>query len=156
MPINQRELKRFKDKIRRLHKGKSNEILKKITCEMGARYLRLVTKLTPVGVYKEKTGGQLRAAWRINGEKQVTNDLPIKKNKGYYLTVTNSMKYASYVEYGHRTRLDPSNGATQGKKAWVEGRFMMTKTTAKIKNNTARIVDRVINKELKKAITDGS
>ena len=78
-----------------------------------------------------KVGGVLRRGWTAKTEEDAkggnnkgkdvsswVNELPIKHiGNTFQIDVTNVVNYASYVEYGHRTR---------GHKGWVEGHFMMT------------------------------
>lgn len=95
-----------------------------------------------------KVGGTLRRGWTAKTEEEAKNGtgkteskdkveswvdgLPIKHiGDIIQIDVTNVVSYASYVEYGHRTR---------GHKGWVEGKFMMT------------ISEKELNKELPKLI----
>lgn len=83
--------------------------VRELLIELAFRAERKIKKRTPVGVYKNKTGGHLRRNWQVgNVEKQ---------GNAYVVEIFNNTEYASYVEYGHRTR---------NHKGWVEGRFMAT------------------------------
>lgn len=55
------------------------------------------------------------------------------------IEITNPVEYASYVEYGHRTR---------GGKGWVNGRFMLTKSAEEIQNAAPQIIESKLKKEL--------
>lgn len=81
-----------------------------------------------------KVGGTLRRGWtaktmqeaesgsgKTTSQEKITawvKKLPIKHiGNIYQIDVTNVVDYASYVEYGHRTK---------NHKGWVEGQFMLT------------------------------
>ena len=57
--------------------------------------------------------GVLRRSWRVKSEGQLVK------------IVYNNVKYAPYVEYGHRTR---------GGKSFVDGRYMLTKSVKEIED----------------------
>lgn len=107
--------------------------IKEFLLEMAFRAERKIKKRTPVGVYGTytreikrgklkgqtrtykrkgshgKTGGHLRRNWQVGNVE--------KHGSAYVVEIYNNVEYASYVEYGHRTR---------NHKGWVEGRFMAT------------------------------
>lgn len=110
---------------------------------IAAIYLREVKKRTPVGKgtfevagrYKRGAkkgqarlrrvaqGGTLRRAWHV-GEIE-------KRGRVFLTSVRNPVKYAPYVEYGHRQepgRYVPQIGKRL-KQRWVEGQFMMTRAS---------------------------
>lgn len=98
--------------------------------EIAGRELRLAKKNTPVGTYPAgsgKVGGTLRRGFFIT---DVT-----KTEDGYLIKVKNDVTYASYVEFGHRTR-DHAK--------WVDGYFMMTIAESKVKAKVEEIVERHI------------
>ncbi|WP_125153103.1 HK97 gp10 family phage protein [Clostridium rectalis] len=103
----------FKNMAGRFNKALNERVIERwireFLLEMAFRAERKIKKRTPVGVYPNKTGGHLRRNWQV-GE-------VIKQGNSYLVEVFNNVEYASYVEYGHRTR---------NHKAWVEGRFMAT------------------------------
>lgn len=102
--------------------------------ELVARLLAKVIKRTPVGVYKKgsgKTGGTLRRGWTYSEVKQ--------EGSNYIVEVINPVEYASYVEYGHRTR---------GGKGWVPGRHMMTISEKEIQ----KIAPALLEKRIKEAL----
>lgn len=90
-----------------------------------------------------KVGGTLRRGWtagKNQSAKNYANSLKINHfGDTYVIEITNPVEYASYVEYGHRTR----NG-----KGWVEGRFMMTISEQEIKSIAPRILENKIKKLL--------
>lgn len=51
----------------------------------------------------------------------------------YEIQITNPVEYASYVEYGHRTR---------GGKGWVTGRFMLTISENEIRSIAPQILEK--------------
>lgn len=94
-------------------------------------------KVNPGG----KKGGTLRRGW-TGGQKAsaqaYADALPIHHFGGnFVIEITNSVEYASYVEYGHRT---PNH------KGWVQGRFMMTISEREIKESAPQILEKKIQK----------
>lgn len=125
---------RLADSLLSLEDGELDRFVKSQTAEMGNRFLGQVKKLTPV-----KTGN-LRNNWAIS---EVETD-----NNGPYVTVYNNVKYAPYVEYGHRQqkgRYIPEFGKRLVK-SWVSGRFMMTNAKAEMETQMPRIVQRNMEK----------
>ncbi|MGY0393975.1 HK97 gp10 family phage protein [Fusobacterium sp. SYSU M8A802] len=104
-----------------------------LASDIAALLLRKVIKRTPVGVYPHKTGGNLRRGWTV-GE-------VVKTNNGYEVEVINSVEYASYVEYGHRTK---------NHKGWVSGRFMLTISENEIRDNLENIIQKRLKVILEK------
>ena len=70
-----------------------------------------------------KTGGTLRRGWDIGSV--------IKSGKTYSVEIFNSVEYASYVEFGHRTR---------NHKGWVPGQYILTISEEEMKNDLERII----------------
>lgn len=70
-----------------------------------------------------KMGGTLRKGWTVG--------TVIKSGKQYNVEVINSIEYASYVEFGHRTR---------NHKGWVPGQYMLTISEEEMKNDLERII----------------
>lgn len=90
------------------------------------------------------TGGNLRRSWYTT---KVMN-LPSGKRVFIY----NTAPYARYVEYGHRQtpgRFVPAIGKRL-KKSWVEGRFMLTKSANEIDLIKEKVLENILNKEIKK------
>ena len=85
--------------------------------ELAARLLALVKKRTPV------ISGTLRRGWTVGELK--------KSESGYEIEVIDPIEYASYVEFGHRTR---------GGKGWVPGRFMMTVSASELEGMAPAIL----------------
>lgn len=99
----------------------------KIVNETNGRHLARTIKDTPV------ITGELRRRWaqgiqpaRFEGKKCVAR-------------LSNNLEYASYREYGHRTR---------GGKGWVKGRFMMSKSLAKVQKDLKEISERELTRLL--------
>ena len=100
--------------------------------ELAARLLTLVKKRTPVQT------GTLRRGWTVGELK--------KSEGGYEIEVIDPIEYASYVEFGHRTR---------GGKGWVPGRFMMTVSASELEGMAPAILQRKLNAYLKEALDGG-
>lgn len=119
--------------------------------ELAARLLSKVIKRTPVGVYPKesgKVGGTLRRGW-TGGKKSAgttyARSLPVKREGGdYVIEIKNPVDYASYVEYGHRTR---SGG-------WVEGQFFLTISEDELEKVTPKVLERKLMKRLKELLDD--
>lgn len=107
--------------------------------ELTARLLRKVQRRTPVGIYPSsygKVGGTLRRNWTI-GE-------IVHSGNMYTVEIINPTEYASYVEYGHRTR---------NHEGWVEGKFMMTISENELKEQTPSILSRRFETFLRSVFT---
>lgn len=130
------DLKKFQAKLNKLKADQTKAFVEDCARELAARLLAKVIKRTPVGDYSReievvakkdgkkhkkgetykkrvnpsgKHGGTLRRGWSIGAISKVGNMISVD--------VINPVEYASYVEYGHRTR---------NHKGWVPGRFMLT------------------------------
>lgn len=153
-------LKKLAEQIDKLQEtGSANsvqDLIEGISKELAARLLAKVVKRTPVGQYPKETGkkgGTLRRGWTARteseaesggGAKNVTeyvNSLSVKKNGNVYeIEIINPVNYASYVEYGHRTR---------GGEGWVEGQFMLTISQKELDAQSPAIIERRINAALR-------
>lgn len=125
-----KQLERMRDKLQQLDTNKVQEICISLTNEIAGRLLRRVIKRTPVGQYPEgtgKVGGTLRRGWNI-GKVIQTGNL-------YEVEIINPTMYASYVEFGHRTRKH---------KGWVKGRFMMTISEKELDAQAPKIIEKRI------------
>lgn len=150
-----KELEKFKDKIEQLE-DKKGEFMEACAKELAARLLAKVIKRTPVRK-KENcppgvVGGTLRRGWTagqnvnktVDAARQFTDGMKVNKVGGVYkIEITNPVEYASYVEYGHRSR---------NHKDWKEGRFMLTIAEQEIKSVTPRILENKLKKMLGDAI----
>ena len=114
--------------------------------ELAARLLAKVIKRTPVGQYSKssgKKGGTLRRGW-TNGKNQdataYANSLNVNHYGGaYVIEIINPVEYASYVEFGHRTR---------DHEGWVEGKFMLTISEQEIERDAPRVLENKLKKKL--------
>lgn len=127
-------LKKLQEKLNKVQQKDIDEFLTGCAKELTARLLRKVIKNTPVGQYPKgsgKTGGTLRRGWTAatqeeaeagngSGLNKITDFLNgveiTHEGNVYRITIINPVEYASYVEYGHRTR---------NHKGWVQGKFML-------------------------------
>lgn len=134
------QLKELQKKLEVLQKSDLQRFCALVAKELTARLLRKTIQRTPVGVYPAETGkvgGTLRRGW--TGEKNTdvisyANALPItKEGNTFTITIINPVHYASYVEYGHRTR---------GGGGWVDGKFMLTKSEIEIESQAPKIIEK--------------
>lgn len=142
MSANFKDLIKFSDKIQKLDDVQKDEFLKSCAKELAARLLAKVIKRTP------SDSGTLRRGW-TGGKNQnasaYANSLSIKHvgNK-YIIDITNPVEYASYVEYGHRTR---------NHHGWVQGHFMLTISETELNNMSDKILQNKLNKFMKDVFT---
>lgn len=112
--------------------------------ELAARLLAKTVKRTPVGVYPSgsgKNGGTLRRGW-TNGKSvnSYVDGLKVHHYDGYYvIEIVNPVEYASYVEFGHRTR---------SHSGWVEGKFMLTISEQEVQASAPAILEKKLKKQL--------
>lgn len=142
------ELLKLKEQIEKFgDPTQTNMFLESCAKELAARLLAKVIKRTPVGQYPKgsgKTGGTLRRGW--TGEKSsnataYANSLTVNKvGNDYVIEIINPVEYASYVEFGHRTR---------NHKGWVEGKFMLTISEDEIRRSAPKILEKKLNNYLK-------
>lgn len=116
--VDTRELERFASNLERVDMG---PVLIQAVEEISMRLLRKVKIKTPVDT------GELRQSWFVTS---------IVKRGSYYETeVVSDATYATYVEYGHRTR---------GGASWVPGRFMLTISVEEVEGQMEAIVQRKV------------
>lgn len=120
-----REFERLKRNYEQLAQN-IDTFLREFLLEMAMRAERKIKKRTPVDT------GLLRRSWEV-GE-------VIKQGDKYLVEIINPVEYASYVEYGHRTR---------DRRKWVDGRFMMTISMQEIERELPRFLERRLLKWLK-------
>lgn len=155
-----RQLKRLQQKLELLQKADYKRFCEAATKELAARLLAKVIKRTPVGQYEPssgKTGGTLRRGWTakteeeamkgaVPGAKAYVDSLNVAKvGDVYQIEIINPVHYASYVEYGHRTR---------DHKGWVPGRFMLTISENELKTQAPKILEKKILKYLGECFDD--
>lgn len=152
------ELRKYADKLEKLTDADINDLCVKCSRQLAARLLALVIPRTPVGNYPAssgKKGGTLRRGWTssTHNRAQASNDsgdavvkaatwaenLRVHKSGNLYtIEIKNPVKYASYVEFGHRTK---SGG-------WVNGKYMLTISEERLKQISPVVLQRMINKKL--------
>lgn len=144
-------LKDLKRKLEILEKQKAEEFMEACAKELAARLLAKVIKRTPVGQYPSgsgKVGGALRRGWTAGKNQNAISyaqSLQIQHvGDVYKIVITNPVDYASYVEFGHRTR---------NHKGWVEGKFMLTISEQEIQTIAPRVLENKIKKLLGECFT---
>ena len=160
--VDFKDFEKFTDKVAKIAKQDldrvSQKLFEEILKELISRLLAKVVEKTPVGEYgpkevhfvtkegKEvnfmaksyKTGGTLKRGWSV-GE-------VVKNGSVYTVEIINPVHYATYVEYGHRTR---------DHKGWIEGRFMLTISEEELKKEAPAIIEKKIENFLEDYI-DGN
>lgn len=145
------DLKDLKRKLEILEKQKAEEFMEACAKELAVRLLAKVIKRTPVGQYPSgsgKVGGTLRRGWTAGKNQNAISyaqSLQIQHvGDVYKIVITNPVDYASYVEFGHRTR---------NHKGWVEGKFMLTISEQEIQTIAPRVLENKIKKLLGECFT---
>lgn len=128
-----KELKELQKRLQ--NQAEHQKLIEQCAKSLAARLLRMVRERTPVGQHKNHVGGTLRRGFTI-GEIQ-------KQGDTYQIEVINSVEYASFVEYGHRTR---------NHKGWVPGKFMLTISEKNIKEKSPAILESMIKKYLQEVV----
>ena len=144
-----RQLQRLRDSLATLQSMDMDRFCTEVSKELAARLLALVIPRTPVGQYPKssgKKGGTLRRGWTSktqadaasrggsNDAKAYAEALPVRKSGNTYtIEVINPVEYASYVEFGHRTR---------GGKGWVNGQYFLTLSEHDLERLTPALIER--------------
>ena len=143
-----RQLQKIRDNLDRLERMDMNKFCQDVSKELAARLLALVIPRTPVGRYPKssgKKGGTLRRGWtaRTAGEAAASSSMDAKayaaalpvsrQGRNFYVQVINPVEYASYVEFGHRTR---------GGKGWVNGQYFLTLSEHDLERLTPALIER--------------
>lgn len=149
-----RQLKNLQDKLKQMERKDFEAFCQAAAKELAARLLAKVIKRTPVGQYEASTGvmgGTLRRGWTAETEeaamsgsnknaKDYAQSLTVTRSgDAYQIEIINPVHYASYVEYGHRTR---------DHKGWVEGRFMLTISEKELDAQAPKILEKKLEKYL--------
>lgn len=146
-----KQLQALNERLDQLSKVDFDRFFTQAAKEVAGRLLNKVKKRTPV-VY-----GTLRDAWAV---------LPVGHRGDHYtVVVINNLRYASYVEYGHRQKpgrfipghwegerfvYDPdAEGGMVLKNSWVEGRYMLTISTQEIERMAPAMLEKKLYKFLK-------
>lgn len=168
-----RELKEFRDKIQDLGERGTKELCEQCSKELAGRLLTKVVKRTPVGVrptglseeaqahWQGYVGGTLRRGW-TNGRKTTNIKAyaqgmrATRSGQNYSIKIINNVKYAPYVEYGHRQhpgQFVPALGKTL-KASWVRGKFMMTISESEVSAIAQKVVDKKTKEYLERHLAD--
>lgn len=145
--VNFAELEEFKKHLQSsLSDAEVDRFIEACSKELAARLLAKVIKRTPVGQYPSdsgKMGGTLRRGWtagKNQNAKAFVDTLRVNHfGDTYVIEIINPVEYASYVEFGHRTR---------NHKGWVEGRFMLTISEQEIQQSSPGILEAKLKKWL--------
>lgn len=141
------DLERFRSKLEQhFNRSQADIFVESCAKELAARLLAKVIKRTPVGQYPNETGkkgGTLRRGWtggKGGGASAYANSLKVNRfGNAFVIEIINPVEYASYVEFGHRTR---------GGNGWVEGKFMLTISEQEIKRDAPKILENKLKKKL--------
>lgn len=148
-----KQLQRLRDSLATLQSMDMDRFCTEVSKELAARLLALVIPRTPVGQYPKssgKKGGTLRRGWTSKtqadaasrgGSRGGSNDakayaeaLPVRKSGNTYtIEVINPVEYASYVEFGHRTR---------GGDGWVPGQYFLTLSEQDLERLAPGVIER--------------
>lgn len=146
--VDYKQLLKLQKNLDKLNQMDAEAFINKLSKELAARLLGKVIRRTPVGKYPKgsgKNGGTLRRGWTSQTEKEAMNggkvptqvyvqSLSVQKNGNiYHIEIVNPVLYASYVEFGHRTR---------DHKGWVKGTFMLTQSEIELDAQTPGIVEK--------------
>lgn len=144
---NYEGLKDLRNKLNKFNENEINIFIEQCAKELAARLLAKVIKRTPVGNYPKssgKQGGTLRRGWTAGNDQNASKyvqSLAVNHFDGVYvIEIINPTEYASYVEFGHRTR---------NHKGWVKGKFMLTISEQELENDAPKILERKLEKRLK-------
>lgn len=147
--FNSSELKKLQNQLNKIQAGNVDAFVEECAKELAARLLAKVIKRTPVGSYPKssgKKGGTLRRGWTSQssnssgGAKGYADSLKINHYGGFLVVeIVNPVEYASYVEFGHRTR---------NHEGWVPGRFMLTMSEQEVQEIAPKVLESKIKKYL--------
>ena len=143
-----KELKEWIDKIKGLTEEEIEKFNEQTIKEIAARTLAKMIARTPVGEYPPssgKVGGTLRRGWTggkdVDPYTYILNDIDvIKKGRTYIIILSNPVNYASYVEYGHRTR-----EKKDGTRGWVDGQFFMKISEDEMQDELPALLEKKLN-----------
>lgn len=160
-----KQLKNLKSKFEKFQQKDKEDFFEYLSKQVALRFLSYVIPDTPTQENKVintgyKTynikGGALKRGWiglTDSGDEpsqkeidEFVQNLPVKKaGTRRFITVTNNVEYAPFVEYGHRQRpgrfvpVIPNEKGTYGARltsAWVPGQFMLKRAV----KNTGSVI----------------
>lgn len=154
--VDFRQLQRMAKKMEKLERAGFDKFCEDCAKDLAARLLAKVIDKTLPGIYPASTGkvgGTLRRGWTAKthteaesgsgsgaNPKVYAETLNIKKVGNLYeVEIINPVNYASYLEYGHRTR---------NHKGFVKGRFMLTVSEDELNGEKSQIIDKKLKKFL--------
>lgn len=153
-----RQLQNLRDQLGRLQGAELDRFCQQVSKELAARLLALVIPATPTGDYPRssgKKGGTLQRGWTAHTEGEATagqgdgrgrarayaNALPIShQGQTYTVEIINPVRYASYVEFGHRKR---------GGLGWVPGQYFLTVSEEQLRTLAPRVVEQKLQRYLR-------
>lgn len=149
--INFQDFERIRNNLEKLNQEQVDIFIDVCAKELAARLLAKVIKRTPVGDYPNssgKKGGTLRRGWtggKNSSAVAYADSLTIHHfGDAYVIEIVNPVEYASYVEFGHRTR---------NHKGWVNGRFMLTISEQEIQQAAPAIIEKKLMKQMGELFT---
>lgn len=137
MPVDCRELEKFRDNIGKMLKD-NDAFIKSVTQELAKELFAMLIKSTPVDT------GYLKENWYV---------VITKVGGGYETEIINNTEYASYVNYGHRQtpgRYVPAIGKRL-KKGWVDGKFFIELSVAELRGKARPLIENMLEQHLKGA-----
>ena len=146
--VNYKDLIKFRDTVEKsLGANQVDEFIESCAKELAARLLAKVIKRTPTRKPEDcppgVKGGTLKRGWTGGKSSNATayaNSLKVNRQGGaYVIEIINPVEYASYVEFGHRTR---------GGNGWVEGKFMLTISEQEVQASASTILENKLKKKL--------
>lgn len=173
------EFKKLEKQFAKLASTDISKFCQDVARELAARLLAKVIPRTPVGEgtfevkdgkrYTLRSGGTLRRGWTAETEQQAesgsvpdaityANSLRIARmGNDYIVIVENPVKYASYVEHGHRQepgRFVPALGKRL-KASWVEGKYMLTISEKELESQLPSIIENKMKKYIEECFNNG-
>lgn len=147
-----RQFQQFADSIAQISEQQKEAFLQSCAKELAARLLAKVIRRTPVGHYPSgsgRIGGTLRRGWTAGSNQNAVsyaNSLNIRHVGNLYtIDIINPVEYASYVEYGHRTR---------NHTGWVPGQFMLAISEEEIKQSSDAILQSKLERFMRDVINN--
>ena len=173
------ELENLEKQFKKLAQTDIDIFCQEVARELAARLLAKVIPRTPVGKgtfeiiegkrYTIKSGGTLRRGWTANTEDEAeSGNVPnaseyaislriLSEGNNYIIVVENPVKYASYVEHGHRQepgRYVPALGKRL-KASWVEGKYMLTISEKELESQLPALLERKMKKYIEECFNNG-